>query len=73
MDWNSHIRNQLARLGKSVDDTVIDEFAQHAAAAFEASRADGASMADAEREVRALIASWSGLHLRGEAVPTATR
>ena len=58
MNWQNEIRYAFDRLDKQVDDTVIEELAQHASAAFEAARADGASTSDAELEVRALITSW---------------
>ncbi|HEX7779288.1 MAG TPA: FtsX-like permease family protein [Vicinamibacterales bacterium] len=35
MDFATQIREEFARLGKHVDDTVVEEFAQHASAAYE--------------------------------------
>src|SRR5262245_14117808 len=58
MNWAGLVRTEFARLGKQVDDGVVEELAQHAAAAFEAARADGQSAADAEARVRALVESW---------------
>ena len=58
MNWHTEVRAEFTRLNKSIDDTVVEELAQHASAAFEAARADGASMSDAEATVRALIAGW---------------
>ena len=58
MNWTRCIRNEFDRLRKSVDDTVVEELAQHAADAFEAARADGAPADDANARVQALIASW---------------
>ena len=58
MTWEARIRDEFARLGKHPDDSVVDELAQHAAAAYETTRADGASPTDAEAEVRELVASW---------------
>ncbi|HEX7779287.1 MAG TPA: ADOP family duplicated permease, partial [Vicinamibacterales bacterium] len=58
MNWHHEIRSEFTRLNKIVDDTVVEELAQHAAAAFEAARAGGESSADAEARVRALITSW---------------
>ena len=43
MNWHIRIREEFARLGKPVDESVVEELAQHAAAAVEAARADGAS------------------------------
>lgn len=59
MDWKARIRaafaiDDLAR----PDDDVIEELSQHAAAAYEAARADGQSSVDAERQVDLLIAGW---------------
>src|SRR5262245_7077166 len=58
MDWAAHVRGEFARLGRSVDESVVEEIAQHAAAAYEASRTDGESAAAAEAGVRTLVASW---------------
>ena len=58
MKWTTHVRSEFARLGKQVDESVIEELAQHAGAAFEEARADGQSPDAAEAQVRALVASW---------------
>src|SRR5262245_31153585 len=58
MNWQNEIRGEFTRLAKQVDDSVIEELAQHATAAYEAARADGATTAEAEARVRALIGSW---------------
>ena len=58
MNWHDEIRSEFIRRQKAVDDTVVEELAQHATAAFEEARADGQSPDDAERHVRALLSSW---------------
>jgi putative ABC transport system permease protein len=58
MDWAARIRHEYERLRKQVDDGVVEELAQHAAAAFEAARADGESADDAAARVRTLVTSW---------------
>src|SRR5258707_122732 len=58
MNWSDHIRREFARAGRSIDEGVVEEFSQHAAAAWEAARADGVSAADAEAGVHVLIAAW---------------
>jgi predicted permease len=58
MDWAAYVRHEFARLGKQVDDTVVEELAQHAAAGFEAARADGVATPEAESRIRGLIESW---------------
>jgi len=58
MTWTTAVRTEFARLGKDADETVVEELAQHAAAAFEAARADGDSPEDAAARVELLIASW---------------
>ena len=58
MNWHARIRGELARPGKQADEGVVEEMAQHAGAAYEAARADGAAPAEAEAEVYALITSW---------------
>src|SRR5262245_32569508 len=60
MNWQSEIVAEFSRLGKAADAAVIEEMAQHAEAAYEAARADGASTADAEAAVQALLESWCG-------------
>jgi predicted permease len=57
MDWSARVR--AAFVGRDPDDDVVEELAQHAAAAFEAARADGASEEDAARQVAALLAAWA--------------
>jgi hypothetical protein len=36
VNWTTFICSEFARLGKRADETVVEELAQHAAAAFEA-------------------------------------
>jgi hypothetical protein len=56
MNWHARVREEFGRLGKPVDETVVEELAQHAAAAVQAARADGASPAEADAASVALIA-----------------
>ena len=58
MDWQAEIVAEFTRLQKTADASVVEEMAQHAAAAFEAARADGLTADDATASVRALIRSW---------------
>lgn len=58
MTWHTRVRDEFTCLGKPVDETVVEELAQHAAAAAEAARAEGASVAEAEAASVALIESW---------------
>ncbi len=58
MDWNAAVRAAFG--GHEADDDVIEELAQHAASAFEAARADGASEEAAHREVMSLLRAWAG-------------
>jgi putative ABC transport system permease protein len=58
MDWKHYVESEFARIGKRVDDSVVEELAQHAAAAWEAARADGGSIEAATEHVRGLISSW---------------
>ena len=58
MDWNARVRAAFASRAVP-DDDVIEELAQHAAAAFEAARADGCDPAEAERRVEAQVAAWA--------------
>src|SRR5262245_38503863 len=58
MNWTTEVRNEFARIGQQVDESVVEEMAQHAAAAFEEARADGQSHDDAQAQVRGLVAAW---------------
>ncbi len=59
MNWKSIVR--AAFDGRPApDDDVVDEFAEHAAAAFEAARAEGCTPAEAEDRVRRQLAAWAG-------------
>ena len=58
MNWHMRIREEFTRLAKPVDETVVEELAQHVAAAVEAARADGASATEAEAASMALIEAW---------------
>ena len=63
--WQDHIREALDRHGRGSqgDDLalrdVIDEWAHHAAAAFEAARAEGLSVDDARGAVMGHIEAWA--------------
>jgi putative ABC transport system permease protein len=58
MDWNTRVREAF-RPHAAPDDDVVEELAQHAAAEFEALRADGLDAADAVSRVDARIAAWA--------------
>jgi predicted permease len=58
MKWDAIVRDEFARRDRRVDDTVVEELAQHAAAAYEAARADGNAPENAAAQVESLIASW---------------
>lgn len=68
MDWKSTVQQVLARRGRVLSSgtaadlalqDMIDEWAQHAALAFEAARAEGRSVEDATVQVRQLIEDWA--------------
>ncbi|HEY7473838.1 MAG TPA: ABC transporter permease, partial [Vicinamibacterales bacterium] len=58
MDFKVDVRAALGRHQSEPDDQVVLEIAQHAAAAFEAERAEGRSSEDAARRVRQQIEIW---------------
>lgn len=58
MDWRDEIRSTFSALGRRPDDDVVEEMAQHAEAAWQAARADGAAPDAATTRVRGLIESW---------------
>ncbi|MFI5177791.1 MAG: ABC transporter permease [Vicinamibacterales bacterium] len=58
-EWSARLRVEFERSGAPPDDDVVEELAQHAAAAFATARAEGLSPDDAERRVGRLIAQWT--------------
>jgi putative ABC transport system permease protein len=56
MNWNARIGQAFGN--RVPDDDIVEELAQHAAAAYAAARAEGCSAADAERRVDRQIAAW---------------
>jgi len=57
-EWSGFIRESLTAAGRTLDDDVVEELSQHAAATYEAARAEGCSNEEARREVEALVTSW---------------
>lgn len=58
-DWKRYIENAIASNGHPVDDDVVEELAQHAAAAYETARAEGLDAPDATARVERLIKPWA--------------
>ena len=58
MDWKSRIRERCRVDGQALDDDVLEELGQHAAAAYETARAEGRSHDQAVDGVDALVAEW---------------
>jgi predicted permease len=58
MDWKPRIATTLAADGRSVDNDVIEELAQHARAMYDAARAEGASDEEARGRVGDQIERW---------------
>jgi predicted permease len=56
MDWKTRVKSALTG---AVDDDVLEELAQHAAATYASARAEGCDAADAERRVDQQIAAWT--------------
>ena len=56
MDWKRQIRSAL---GPAIDDEVLEELAQHAAATYAAARAEGGDAAEAGRRVAEQIRAWA--------------
>src|SRR5688500_4117792 len=56
MDWKARIRLALA---PPVDEDVLEELAQHAAATYAAARAEGCDAAQAEERVSVQIQAWA--------------
>ncbi len=60
MDWKHRIRERCRIEGRTLDDDVLEELAQHAAVVYETARADGRTADRAAADVDALIDSWRG-------------
>lgn len=58
-NWGEYVRGRLDATSGAVDEGVVLEWVQHAEAAFVAARADGASAAEADAQVRGLIDQWA--------------
>ena len=58
MDWNAHVRAAFAATVPPLDDDVVEELGQHAAATYETARAEGHSHEEAARQVDALLDAW---------------
>src|SRR5437868_126124 len=56
MNWNDRLK---AALGQTLDDDVVEELAQHAAATYASARAEGCDAAEAERRADLQIAAWT--------------
>jgi putative ABC transport system permease protein len=59
VNWQARVRDAFASLGHAPDSDVVDELSQHAAATYEAARADGDPHDAAERRAGDLIAAWA--------------
>jgi len=57
IDWKALVRAGFAP--RTPDEDVIEELAQHAAATYEAARADGADAEEARAQATAQIAAWA--------------
>jgi hypothetical protein len=49
MDWHAEVTAEFTRRGIAVDDSVVEEMAQHARAAYDAARADGLTVVTPKR------------------------
>src|SRR5258708_15647673 len=56
MEWQSHIRSAL---GARLDQDVLEELAQHAAATYASARAEGCETGEAEQRVTRQIHAWA--------------
>ena len=58
-DWTGVIAHRLSSAGHVVADDVLEELAQHAAAAYESARAEGLDPDAARAKVEGLIIEWT--------------
>ena len=65
-DLRRDIAARLAAAGHAIDDSVVEELAQHAEAAFDTARAEGLDIDEAGARVSALVDGWvaEGARLR---------
>ena len=59
MNWHERIRLALGRRAPAIDEEIVDELAQHAEGCYQSARAEGATVAEAERRVDQQIAVWA--------------
>ena len=59
MTWHDRIRTALAGAGHEPDHDILEELSQYAKAMYDAARADGTPVEEAERRVGLQIALWS--------------
>ena len=57
MDWKAQIRSALE---PAIDEDVLEELAQHAAATYASARAEGCDAGQAEQRVSVQIQAWAG-------------
>jgi len=57
MDWKSRIRELFTASAASVDEDVIEELSEHAAAAYERMLSDGSEATEAAHHVVELVQS----------------
>ena len=58
MSWRDRVRAAFATAGHVPDEEVLDELAQHAQAMYEAARAEGATVAEADARLDHQVALW---------------
>lgn len=58
MDWRQRVAAAFGE-GRTPDDDVIDELAQHAAALYQSARAEGCAPEEAERRLQDQLSAWS--------------
>lgn len=58
MNWKARLRIALADAGQSPDEDVLEELSEHAAAAYEAARAEGQTHDVAVTRVELIITEW---------------
>src|SRR5215472_5419124 len=59
MDWKSRIRELFTASAANVDEDVIEELSEHAAAAYERMLSDGSEATEAADHVAELVQSWA--------------
>src|SRR5215467_3130612 len=77
VDWKICIREAAGAAGHVLDEDIVEELEGHAQSAFQAARAEGCNVEEAEQSVLSLVDGWireaAGLQRRPQSKPLIER